>query len=417
MATREDSPPRTRHRLPKPVKVTAAILFTVWTVDYIDRLVLTIVLPQIGREFMLSNTQKGLLVSAFFLAYALAQIPGGVLTDRIGGRKIAGIAMLSWSAFTAFTGMVHSYGLLLAVRVLFGVAQAPFPAAATKILAERTTPDQRMSAQGIVTSSNGFGALIGYLTVPPLVVVLGWRNTFIGMAVLGAVCFLLLFVLPRRTQSEPATESSGTATRDRLELRRLLRNPALLTFAAMFFGSSLISWGVVSWMPSYLQDVRGVALGTSAVLLALPALAIAIGTYVGGRLTDRLGGATARIVTPAMVVSLASIVVMATTESLAVFVILECIAVFGCGVCIVPVVSVPLKALPTEMSGTAFSIVNFGGQMAGVVAPLAMGMLLDAFGYTAAFLFLAVGAALAAVLAVVAPQTVEAFDRRAQTAR
>lgn len=416
MATREDLPLRRRHRLPKPVKVTAAVLFTVWTVDYIDRLVLTIVLPQIGKEFMLSNTQKGLLVSAFFLAYALAQIPGGVLTDRIGGRKIAGIAMLSWSAFTAFTGMVHSYGLLLAVRVLFGVAQAPFPAAATKILAERTTPDQRMSAQGIVTSSNGIGALIGYLTVPPLVVVLGWRSTFIGMAVLGAVCFLLLFLLPRSIQSERAPEAPKPA-RDRMELRRLLRNPALLTFAAMFFGSSLISWGVVSWMPSYLQDVRGVALGTSAVLLALPAFAIAIGTYAGGRLTDRLGGATARIVTPAMVVSLTSIVVMATTESLAVFVILECIAVFGCGVCIVPVVSVPLKALPTEMSGTAFSIVNFGGQMAGVVAPLAMGMLLDAFGYTAAFLFLAVGAALAAVLAVVAPQTVEAFDRRAQNAQ
>lgn len=416
MAAREDSPLRIRHRLPRPVKVTAAVLFTVWTVDYIDRLVLTIVLPQIGKEFMLSNTQKGLLVSAFFLAYALAQIPGGVLTDRVGGRKIAGIAMLSWSAFTAFTGMVHSYGLLLAVRVLFGVAQAPFPAAATKILAERTTPDQRMSAQGIVTSSNGIGALIGYLTVPPLVVVLGWRGTFIGMAVLGAVCFLLLFVLPRSIQSEPTAEPAEPA-RERMELRRLLKNRSLLTFAAMFFGSSLISWGVVSWMPSYLQDVRGVALGTSAVLLALPALAIAIGTYVGGRLTDRLGGATARIVTPAMVASLASIVVMATTESLAVFVILECIAVFGCGVCIVPVVSVPLKALPTEMSGTAFSIVNFGGQMAGVVAPLAMGILLDAFGYTAAFLFLAVGAALAAVLAVVAPQTVEAFDRRAQTAQ
>ncbi|MFC1473906.1 MFS transporter [Rhodococcus qingshengii] len=405
-------------RLSRPVRITAAILFTVWTVDYIDRLVLTIVLPQIGQEFGLSNAQKGLLVSAFFLTYTLAQIPGGLVTDKLGGRRVAAAATLTWSVFTAFTGLVHSYGLLLAVRALFGLAQAPFPAAATRILAERTKPSQRMSAQGVVASSGGFGSLIGYLTIPALVVAIGWRHAFLGMAFVGVICFFLLFLLPPKlTEAEtdraaPTDTASTPAPRE--VWRKLLLNRTLLTFTAMFFGSNLITWGVMSWVPSYLQEVRGITLANSTVLLALPAITMSVGIYLGGRITDRLNGATAKIVAPAMIVAAASIFVVALTESLPLFLVFECIAVFGCGLCTVPVVSVPLKALPTKLSGSAYSAVNFGGQLAGVVAPMAMGVLLDHFGYTAAFMFLSTGAVIAVIFAIAAPQTPDAFIRRAR---
>lgn len=414
-AQRTDAPVKEKRApLPRSVKFTVAILFAAWIVDYIDRLVITIVLPLIGADLELNNTQLGLLASGFFFAYAFAQVPGGMLTDRFGGRPIAGVAMLTWSVFTALSGLVSSFGVLFTIRVLFGAAQAPFPSAAAKILAERTTPNQRMTAQGIVSASNGIGSLVGYLVIPPVVVLLGWRGTFIAMAGLGVLSFFLLFLLPKLNIEvpKPSAESAAARAEQWRQVRALVRNPTMMIFAAMFFGSNLITWGVVTWMPSYLQQVRGIDVGSSSLLLALPALCIAIGIYVGGRLTDKLGGASAKIVAPAMAVSLVAVILMATSESLTMFIVFECIAIFGCGLCNVPVVSVPLKALSTQLSGSAFSIVNFGGQLAGIVAPLAMGILLDSYGYTSAFLFLGIGAVLAIVMAIIAPQSVDAFARR-----
>jgi MFS family permease len=145
---------RTASPLSRTAKVTVALLFVSWLVDYFDRLIMTFALPYIGKEFHLDHTQEGLLISAFFIAYAFSQLPGGVLADKVGTRKIIAIAMIVWSVFTGFTGLAWSFGSLLVIRFFFGIGEGVFPGASFKAISERTDPGERMTANGIMLSSN-----------------------------------------------------------------------------------------------------------------------------------------------------------------------------------------------------------------------------------------------------------------------
>jgi sugar phosphate permease len=138
--------------------ITVVILFVAWMIDYVDRLVIATALPGIGREFGLDHSQQGLLLTAFFVTYALFQFPGGLMADKIGPKLTMFVAMVAWSAFTGLTGLATSFGMLLVIRVLFGVTEGIFPGAAMKAVTERTAPSTRMTANGIILGSNPFGA-------------------------------------------------------------------------------------------------------------------------------------------------------------------------------------------------------------------------------------------------------------------
>ncbi|WP_234285509.1 MFS transporter, partial [Streptomyces venezuelae] len=171
----------------RTVRITIVLLFAAWLVDYADRLVINLVLPSLGAEFDLSRGQQGLIVSAFFLAYALAQIPGGLLADRYGARRVTLWALLTWSVFTALTGLAWSFAVLLLMRFAFGAAEGVFPPASLKVLVERTTPDERMAANGLIMSSNAVAGVLTPLLVAPLIAVFGWRSAFFSTAALGVV--------------------------------------------------------------------------------------------------------------------------------------------------------------------------------------------------------------------------------------
>lgn len=103
---------------------------------------------------------------------------------------------------------------------------------------------------------------------------------------------------------------------------------------------------------------------------------------------------------------------MATAASLSAFIIWQCVTLFGFGLAFMSIQSVPMKALNAKCTGSATGMINFGGQLAGVIAPVIMGALIDRFTYVAAFVFLALGALLGLVAAIVAPQTPEALVRK-----
>src|SRR5579875_3909757 len=90
----------------RAARITMVLLFLAWLVDYIDRLVITLALPSIGAEFHLDKAAQGLILTVFFITYALFQLPGGLLADRIGARRTMTWALTGWSVFTALTGVV-----------------------------------------------------------------------------------------------------------------------------------------------------------------------------------------------------------------------------------------------------------------------------------------------------------------------
>lgn len=130
-------------------------------VNYIDRINLSVAAPQLQQHFGLGNAQLGLLFSAFFWAYALLQIPSGVLLDRFGVTRIGRLSILLWSAASMLTAIAGGFVGLLLARVMLGAAEAPgFPANAKAVgywfpLAERAT------ATAIFDAAAKFSNVIG----------------------------------------------------------------------------------------------------------------------------------------------------------------------------------------------------------------------------------------------------------------
>jgi predicted MFS family arabinose efflux permease len=396
-----------RQRMSKPVRTTVALLFAAWFIDYVDRFAITSVLPMIGADFDLGLGQQGLLVSVFFVAYALCQIPGGMLADRFGARRVTCWALLAWSLFTVATGLAWSFAALLVVRFAFGAAEGIFPAASTKALVERTSRAERMGAQGLIMSSNALAAVAAPLAVPVLATTIGWRSTFWSAAAVGVLVYVAVRMWlppPQAAPAEADAPPSGSA-----RVRDMLRMGVLWRFAAMLFGYATVTWGLSTWIPSYLFAERGVSLTSAGVLMAVPSLGSAVATLLGGRLADRFEGHHRKVIVPAMAVAAPALCLMALSPGLTGSVVWGAVAVFAASLCYMPIFAVPLRSLPAEQVGVGSAVVVLGGQLAGMTVPALLGVIADAVSFEVAFVVLALGPVLTVVMALTTPQTTESF--------
>jgi MFS family permease len=177
----------------------------------------------------------------------------------------------------------------------------------------------------------------------------------------------------------------------------------------MLFGYSALMWGLSTWIPSYLNTERGLSLTSAGVLVAVPSLAAALGTLLGGRLSDRFEGHHRKVILPAMSVAAPALCLMAFSPSLTGAIACGTIAVLAASLCYMPIFAVPLRSLTPELVGVGSAIIVFGGQVAGMVAPPVLGVIADAVSFEAAFAVLAVGPVITAVLALLTPQDTESF--------
>ncbi|UGT41393.1 MFS transporter [Nocardia yamanashiensis] len=398
--------------MPRTTRLTIVLLFAAWVVDYVDRTVINFALPYIGEDLRLDHTQQGLLVSVFFISYAAAQVPGGLLADRYGAVRIGVVGLIAWSIFTGLTAVAWSFLALLAMRFLFGLVQGVFPAAAIKALAERSTPEQRTTATGWTNASNAVGILLAAVIASILLPTVGWRAMFAIISVLGVAVILAW----RRWMPEPLPQDSvhPTAGVDAASRRRVLLSPALLGFAVIFFGYDVLVWGVTAWLPTFLHEDRGLSMTVVAIAAVPSTLAAAAGVVLGARLSDRLGGHPRLLVVPAMMLTSILLFVLPRVGFFPLFVLTGSVMTFLAGLAFMPAFAVPLRALPSSYIGAATGVIIFGGQLAGVLSPLLFGVVTDHASYTTAFESMAIGPALSIVAALLVPQTAAAF--RAATA-
>jgi sugar phosphate permease len=398
--------------------VTVAILFFAWLIDYIDRLVITLALPAIGRQFSLDKTAEGAILTAFFVTYALFQVPGGLLADRIGSRKTMVIAMTLWSGFTALTGAAMSYVMLIVVRLFFGVFEGIFPGASVKAIAERTTRTMRMTCNGVMLASNPLGAAVAPLIAAPAIAFVGWRQAFFYVAGLGIVMAAIVWVgLPNvlpRAGTKPAAHEEPPPQMESLTGNglRLLTSGTMWKFTLMFFGFDIVTWGLVSWVPSYLVVQKHLTLISTGVLASIPWFAATFSTPLGGWVFDRyLHNRQRWLIVPCMLITAGLLYLMLSSSTTGGFILFETIGMFVMFLAFMPIFGLPVRLLPAEVVGSGSALVNFGGQAGGAIAPLVMGVLADNVGFGAAFGFLVFGAALAAAAALWSPQSAEDFER------
>ena len=176
-------------------------------VAWLDRMAINMAVPFIAQDLAIGPDKVGWILSAFFLGYAICQVPGGLLADRFGPRIVIVCALAWWTLFTGFTGLASSLGVLLVVRLLFGMGEGMFPAAVWKVLAQTFTTKNRATANSLVLSSIAIGPALTPLALAPMLSTWGWRVSFavLGVAGLGALFLAHRFL---RVERAPVVTSS-----------------------------------------------------------------------------------------------------------------------------------------------------------------------------------------------------------------
>ncbi|MBX6313511.1 MAG: MFS transporter, partial [Isosphaeraceae bacterium] len=158
--------------------IVLTLLVALSVITYLDRVCIAIAGPRMQAELGLSPERWGWVLGVFAIAYGLFEIPAGALGDRFGQRAVLTRIVLGWSAFTALTGCVSTYGTLLVTRLLFGVGEAgAYPNMAGSI-GRWFPPDGRARAQGAIWAASRLGGALAPWLVVPIMAALGWRAAF-----------------------------------------------------------------------------------------------------------------------------------------------------------------------------------------------------------------------------------------------
>jgi MFS family permease len=385
-------------------KSILSILFIGWIVLFIDRTVISLAVVQISEDLTLSPSQIGLVLSSFFLGYAFMQIPGGYLADRFGSRKVIIAAVLLWSLFTALTGLAWSITSLILLRVLFGIGEGAYPAAAAKAVSDYFPRKERTKAQSTMMSSNPIGMVLAPLICAPLLGLLGWRSVFILISLLGVV--IVIFVWKFIGNTAKNNEKNETATqKEKGVYKELLRDLTVWKMMIIFFGVCVAQWGLTAWMPTYLFQVKNINLTSAGMLTAIPALVLAVVAFMSGRLIDKLGSYTKMVVITSPLIIALFVYLLTNASTVTQVILYQSLASIGIGFMLSFAFSLPHRLFNPKVVGTSVGMINFGGQSAGILAPTIMGSLISASGgsYTNAFLFVVGCGLLAAIVAMTLP--------------
>jgi sugar phosphate permease len=373
--------------------VVLALLCAMYFLFFVDRVSISTAAPLIKTELKISNTQLGLAFSAFAMPYALFQLIGGWIGDRLGPRLMlticCAIVAISTTLMGATTGIVSLFLLRLALG--FGEG-AGFPTATRAITS--WTPRRRWGfAQGIVHSF----ARIGNAVTPPIMaglfVFYTWRSTF---AILGAVSFLWLIMWAWYFRNDPREHASITpAALNTLPIRTVsvVRTVPWLRLAQHIMPVMLVDfcygwtlWLFLTWIPAfffenYHQNVKASALFSGGVLLAG-----VIGDLMGGLMSDRLLSKTRSLVTArcsvivgGFVGAFVFLVPVVLVHNVTVAALCLALAFFFAELIVAPIWSVPMDIAP-RYAATASGMMNFGFAVAGLVSPLSFGYLVDRTG-------------------------------------
>jgi sugar phosphate permease len=385
-------------------KVRYTVLLFIWLgwfFSFLDRMVMSVSLPFIGKDLNLDTTEQGFIISAFFIGYAAFQIPGGLLADKFGSRKVMAFAITWWSLFTSFTGMAFTLPLMLAVRFLFGVGEGCFPAASWKTIATYFPSKERGRATAVQSSVNTLGPAMAAIVAASIIGSFGWKAVFIALGLPGVLVAIGMYWYchnnpkdhPSITQEELdelAADGAKAAAEVAVPFKDIITQPVLWQMAAIWFFFDITFWGFSSWLPSYLMKVREFSLAKTGLMAAIPFLFGTVGTLLGGYYSDKFKSMRKWLYVATAVVSAGFLYMTFTVESSNSAVVYQCISSFFMFFAMAMFWGILMDHIPTNIMGRASGIVNFGGQMAGVVSPPIIGYLIKNGGgsYDSAFMFM-----------------------------
>ena len=389
--------------------IVLGLTIAAYMITYIDRVVISSAVPSIQKEFGFSIVTMGWILSSFQWAYALFQIPGGWLGDRIGPRRALTLIVTWWSLFTCATVLAWSAGSMALIRFLFGMGEAGAFPIATRSLSRWMLPTERGFAQGATHA----GSRLGGALTPALVVLIiahyGWRTAFLCCGSLGLIWAAVWFWYYRNTPDEHKSVNSEEREqiRSALELargsnrtqsvpwKRILRSRQMWILSAMYFCYAYNLSVYLVWFPKYLNDHRGFNLQRMGFYASLLLLAGTVGDIFGGCLSDLwakrsndLKTARRAVGAAGFLVSALAMVPACLTKNPMTCVWLSCVAIFALESTVGVSWAITLD-IGGDSAGSVCSVMNTCGNLGGAIGSALSAYLVVMYGWSSPFLVMA----------------------------
>jgi sugar phosphate permease len=394
--TTAPQPAATRSRRLSSTNSVLVLLCLMYAITYIDRVNVSTAASVFKKDLHLTNTEVGLVFSAFAYPYLVFQIIGGWISDRFGARITLTVSAIIWATATLLTGLVSGLGTMLAARVMLGFGEgATFPTA-TRAMSDWTAETKRGFAQGITHSS----ARLGNALTPPLVAwlitLVTWRGSFILLGIISlawAIVWLWYFrddpgvhpgITPAELETLPRYARRKQRKNDPIPWRRLTLR--MLPVTAVYFCYAWTLWLYLAWIPMFFLHSYKLDLKTSALFSGGVFFGGVVGDALGGIVSDHLYqkthnldrarrnlvvfGFLGSLIFMAPILFLHNVTWAALCLSLAFF-----FAEFTIG----PMWAIPMDIAP-RFSGSASGLMNSGSALAAIISPLVSGYVIDKTG-------------------------------------
>jgi MFS family permease len=299
-------------------------------ITYLDRVAIGVTRPYIARDMNLTATQMGYVFSAFYLSYALFEIPTGWWGDKVGTRRVLTRIVCWWSAFTVLTGAAFSYSSLLAIRFLFGAGEAGAWPNVARTFSRWFPRRDRATVQGTFFAGAHLAGGVTPLIATAMLAYMNWRMLFV---VFGSIGFVWAVAWYRWFRDTPAEHSWVSAAEraliedgivveerplEKTQWGALLGNRTVVCLCLMYFTQTFGNAFYVTWLPTYLA-ARGLSDTTSAILSGLPLTLSVVADLTGGLTSDfavrRLGLRPGRTIVGGGALTAAGLFTLAATRT------------------------------------------------------------------------------------------------------
>lgn len=364
-----------------------------WFLSIGSRLVFPAILPALRTTFGLDLSTAGFLLTLMWATYALGQLPGGLLADRVGERNVLVVSTLGTGGALGLVVFAANQPMMLASVAVFGFVTAIYGTTRITVLSN-IYPDRGGTAIGLTSAAGNVGNSILPFVAGLLTATISWRFS-LGMLIPAffLVAGGLWWNVPKQTSNPTITANFSVDTARRIG--KVIRKPTITPVALVIILAFFIWQGFTGFYPTYLVDVKGLESSTAAGLFGLFfALGIVV-EPVSGMARDRFG--TRPTLTVAFVVQTTGLVILQLIEG---FVPLLIITVILASILAPTTIMFAhlSDALPMDIQGTALGFIRTMYMLVGASSPWVIGSLADQGLFVEAFWLLAVIAAVIAVL-------------------
>lgn len=413
----------------KPTKVRWEVFIAILvlcTINYVDRAVLSVLMPAIQADLQFSPEMIGLILSAFFWGYLIMQIPSGWLCDKFSpGKVIVGTGLL-WGIFQIITGFITSSTLFIGVRALLGMSEAPIYPSGGKLQSVWLTKTERGKGAALLDSGSAIGVAIGGPICALFMAFLdGWRGALIGAGILTIV--IVLICKPLLADGPETSKRVNEAEREYLRkafeeedaqsltgvhaekltfsqtIRKYITSRSFWGLCLGFASYDACWYGLMTWGALYLAATHNLDINSlGSAIFIIYAIGV-VGSFVGGALTDKWRTASEstdkimKRVFPILGIMVGvAMYFLSLADTIFGAVICISVAMFGLKWSATMFWSLPAMVADRQYTGSVSGAMNMIGNIAGAAIPVIVGLIVGITGsyYWALMLFVVIGIAM-----------------------